>query len=1126
MFARHHTSLVIGFLCSLLVVAGCGDDDEDAAPATPTSTASVTQTSTRTAAPTGTFTNTPTTVPTLTPTIGPDALTIEAPAAGQAVTTFSFAVVITLEGATVPAEAVTATLNGVPLELVAESLRWTAQVNPGPPLLDDNELIATVQIPGGPTLTQHRSFQYLPDKARARRITNTVDLITGPLAQNKLGDYLLTNDVAHFVVQDAGPRGLSNVGTFGGNLIDAELVGRPGRDEFLELQPMVNVETVIHAIRAEIVNDGQDGTAAVVRTCGPDDTLDFINPSSSIKDRIGVTLPPTVDEADYDIEGCTEYRLAPGATHVELVTTIKSNETRPLGLFVGDFLAGGGQLEPWLAGADSLSGIGEVLVYPVKALTYLGFGASTGVDYGYIGRQLPGSPYDTSDVLAVAGVAVVLHSNSIPAALFGAPPVFVVPTGGSLSYTRFFSVGDGSGGNTINLVNQLNGTSTGMVHGCVTSSGQSADGVLVAIGTVDGDHLQGLASQFVTHESGCFLGTLAPGSYGAAIAREGSPYEGNGTQPLVKPFDVVAGETTELTFELPVTARLHVQVRDEQNEALPARVALVGFDSSPDNGLNTILAVGTATTWLFTDRGDDRLPYGIVRTAYTDASGELELEVEPGEFEVYVSRGSEYSEFHQRLNLVASSTATVEARIAHVVDSTGFVSSDFHVHGLNSTDARINNRDRILQYAGEGIDNIVMTEHGGRTDLNPFIREMGLTSRVHATIGEEITTWEYGHFNGYPFDLVPSHQSGGAVDWAKEAPPGRDFVRYGAFGSTPAELDALARSGPGSRPSTIVQANHIDSYFGPLQIDTSLVPPRSFISDAGKMAWRIDPSVQNLYHHFAALEVWNGDSREHQDRFTNGSMGIWFNELNQGMHTSGTAVTDSHGFFNLNAAGARSWTAAPSDATDQIDPDQVTNEVAAGRVTLGQGVFALARLVAGDGSGATADLRLGGSTIVASSSHGVDLVVDVQAPIWAAFDRIEVYANSQTFATGTVLGTNVSFSANPTLVRHAGADFTVREVDVFPEIAGAKRLEATDTIHFDNLTADTWFVVIVRGSDGVSRPMFPFFAGSLAHGSNQTLDDLLDGNLNENGTLAMAVTNALYADVDGVPGFNPPLTAP
>ena len=53
-------------------------------------------------------------------------------------------------------------------------------------------------------------------------------------------------------------------------LID-QLAKREG--DFLEMQPAINIETVINATSLEIVNDGTDGGAAIVRTCGPDDVL-------------------------------------------------------------------------------------------------------------------------------------------------------------------------------------------------------------------------------------------------------------------------------------------------------------------------------------------------------------------------------------------------------------------------------------------------------------------------------------------------------------------------------------------------------------------------------------------------------------------------------------------------------------------------------------------------------------------------------------------------------------------------------------------------------------------------------------------------------------------------------------
>jgi len=40
---------------------------------------------------------------------------------------------------------------------------------------------------------------------------------------------------------------------------------------------------------------------------------------------------------------------------------------------------------------------------------------------------------------------------------------------------------------------------------------------------------------------------------------------------------------------------------------------------------------------------------------------------------------------------------------------------------------------------------------------------LSATNLIGTTVGEEITTFDYGHFNGYPFTIDPSVPSGGAV---------------------------------------------------------------------------------------------------------------------------------------------------------------------------------------------------------------------------------------------------------------------------------------------------------------------------------------------------------------------------
>ena len=1048
------------------------------------------------------------------------AISVVAPSDGSVVDAFRFTLSVAVEP-TIDPSSVSVSLNGTELNVDPAGGGFAAEVEPGPPLRDDNEVVVRGRTTSGRDVEARSTFAYLPPKARVRRSEAVADRFAGPLAHGQLGDFLLENDVARFIVQDAPRRDLANVGTFGGNLIDAELVDRPGNDNFLEIQPMVNVETVINAQSVEVVNDGQDGTAAILRACGPDDPLDFINPSSNIREMIGIELPETIDDRDYDVEGCTEYVLDPGVADVLMITTIFNNQDEELRLFVGDYIAAGGALDPWQVSSQGRNGIGEIIVTPVTALGLVGFDDADGRDYAYV--PVPGSgAAATSDVLSTSGVNVVLHGNSILQSIQGAPSNFAIPAGGSRSYARHFAIGDGSGANAVDLVHDVLGTDTGTVRGCVTVGGEPAPGARVAVGRASGGTLRGLTTHFNVDEAGCYSGGILPGDYGAAASRRRTPFENGDPAPLVRSFSVAAGGEAVVDFALPEPARLEVTIANEAGEPIPGRVTLVGFDPSPEPSVTTATPLGTAATWLFRDVGDDRLPFGVADFEYAGADGRAVFDVKPGEYQVVVSRGAEYSRYDTRVVLVGGETQSVDARIARVLDTRGFVSSDFHVHGVDSTDSRVGLEKRALQYAGEGIENVVMTEHNGRTDLNPTIAALGLGDAVHATIGEEITSWEYGHFNGYPFDLVPEHQTEGAVDWARAAEPGRDFVAYGSYTLSPAELAAAAVSGPGARSSTLVQINHIHSHFGPLQIDTSLVPPQSFLSAEGKVAWRIDPSVDNLFHPFPALEIWNGYRRSHQERFFNGDIGIWFNLLNQGIFTAVTGVTDSHSFYNLNAAGARTWTASTTDAPAAIEPDEVAEQVAAGRALLGQGMFLETRLHALDGSGAMASFDRDGSTTLVAGAPGFDLEIRAQAPAWASFDTIEIYANASTFVTGQNGGVDVLFGATPSAVLRAGEDFDVEIVDVVPDLTGATRWEANLTVPIRTLD-DTWVVVVARGTDGVSAPLFPVSPPDLRASGNTSVDDLMDGNLGESGVLAMAMTNALFADVDGEPGFRAPL---
>jgi hypothetical protein len=207
--------------------------------------------------------------------------------------------------------------------------------------------------------------------------------------------------------------------------------------------------------------------------------------------------------------------------------------------------------------------------------------------------------------------------------------------------------------------------------------------------------------------------------------------------------------------------------------------------------------------------GEGAYPKGMGGYLYT-ADGLGQFEVEPGSYEVIASRGFEYSIDRTQVALAPDQTALFNARLAREVDTSGWISGDFHVHGQNSYDAVVKHRDRVMAFAGEGVEMLSTSDHDYVTDLAPYVFELGLEHWVTTQVGTELTTVELGHFLGFPFRYQEwterngeyvRVQEQGAIDWTGKTPD-KLF----------SELRALGQYGPEN--TVVVVAHPRDSFFG------------------------------------------------------------------------------------------------------------------------------------------------------------------------------------------------------------------------------------------------------------------------------------------------------------------------
>ena len=528
------------------------------------------------------------------------------------------------------------TLNFAPLAApLAESPpgTYTATLGAGDGLQASNILtVQATRASDGQQLTQGVSFGHAP-VASARVITDSADLITGPLGHSRIGDYLLESCEARFVVQAPAQRDLYSVNQYGGNLIDAELKERPGLDNFLAIAPMANVETVLNPQTAVIVNDGSDGNPAVVRTCGPDDLLDFVNPSSQVSDA-GIPFPEILNDNDQTVEGCTDFELGVHDSHVKMETTYANVGGETIRLVFGDWLNPSGELDVMQV---PNRGVGAGLSSRMGTMAFHGIGEAAGVGYAYT-TAAPNGSY-----VVISGVTVVLYDNRVVSTLLGIEEGTPIAPGASVVTTRYLGVGDGSASAAVDLEAAVKGFQSAHIDGCVTVAGVPAPGAKVTVGIFNASGaITRLATHFTTDATGCYAGSVplptGAATYGVVAGRHGTPYQGGAASPPPTLRLLAPGASETVDFDLPASGTLSVTVTDENGVALPARVSVVGFDPSPEIRFagTSLPGFGGSTLALLNDPGDS-LPFGLVDAVYTGADGVASFEIEPGSYQVFVA---------------------------------------------------------------------------------------------------------------------------------------------------------------------------------------------------------------------------------------------------------------------------------------------------------------------------------------------------------------------------------------------------------------------------------------------------------------------------------------------------------
>ncbi len=904
----------------------------------------------------------------------------------------------------------------------------------------------------------------------------------------RAGDVLLSNNEIRVIIQQ--PSRQISPAPYGGNLIDADVIREDGvwHDVMGEISTFIGLSYTMDATRFEIVRDGSDGVL-VLRASGKSTLLDYINLSSAL-DSIGSSFGLNIElklpwdlNAGIPVHVSNYYVLRAGEHHLTVYTAICNDSQDTLVTTTGDIIDSGGNVA-YFNGAlrvDEMPGFG----YSGDTLTditntpYLGF---MGDDSGY--AVVPTGPAIN---VILAGVAVIQYGAEDPFDFIFSiatgdvnkdnPPAgySVIPGGGALVYSRDVIVFDNYDTFVSELYKIRNVSDVGTVSGKVTAGGEPVEGARVAFVNAEG----GLENLLITDAQGTFTGKLKTGEYTAYVDVVDWP---EGPSQTVT---VTRDQNVEVDFTLPQPAYLVFKVTGVDPALGPDPVTLPAKVS--------VLCEGTCPRQekrLFADTLYDKFGTGVQVQAFVDHKGKISimakrgwyfknrLPVPPGTYKVMVSRGMEFSTYTEVITLASGEEKTINARIDHVVNTSGYISADLHVHSVNSPDAPVPLIDRVITFMGEGVEVLVSTDHDFITDYDPVIESLGATSFLASFPGEELTTFDVGHFNAYPLKVNPAEYQNGAVDWAGGGGPNL----------TPEEIfTALREKGAIEHP--VVAVNHprspLQGYFTAIQLDTDTLK-----THADPTIFRMDPSRLNqkpgdtglFSDNFDAFEIYNAYSE------ITPCLNDYFTFLNLGLRKTGIAVSDTHRWYASGAGFPRSliYVGDEYDTPLSITPEVFARAIQAGRVVGTNGPF-VHFYIKPEGS---SEIYLMGDMV--PGGRPLELHVEIRLPEWMSVDTLEIFSNTP----GTVaLGgqPNDNWPEPLTVYRLTSADFQINN--------GQKIYHHVEVV---NPTADAWYVVVVRDDPDYldNYPMVPVVSSA--------------------SDLPFAFTNAIFVDANNNGEFDAP----
>ena len=394
-----------------------------------------------------------------------------------------------------------------------------------------------------------------------------------------------------------------------------------------------------------------------------------------------------------------------------------------------------------------------------------------------------------------------------------------------------------------------------------------------------------------------------------------------------------------------VVGRIH----DKDGGPIPCKVAFHGLGETPTP-----------------DFGPNSEAVSVGNLHYSH-NGTFRQEIGPGKYEIIISRGPEYDAVFTEIEVKRGQETALAATLERVVDTDGWVSSDFHSHSTPSGDNTARQLGRVLNLLCENIEFGPCTEHNRIDSYLPHLQRLGVEQLMATCTGMELTgrPLPVNHQNAFPLLHRPHTQDGGGP--ITDSNPLLQIERLAMWDS---------------KSDKLVQGNH---------------PNLVQILGDRDLNGKPDGGFEKMFGFMDVMEVHPPEGifakpqRDEQGKLARNPIFHWMQMLNLGYRIPGVVNTDAH--YNFHESGwLRNYLKSATDDPAKIDVMDVVHTTEQGHVVMTTGPFlevSLRPSASGDGPAV-----LPGDE-VAPPGGKANLQVRVQCANWLDINRVQVFVNGR-----------------------------------------------------------------------------------------------------------------------------------